>query len=634
MNARRIGYIPLALALVLMLIVLSDVVHAKSVYIVGDEEHPWCDMAWTMHEADVSSQPGWLGRRRVEPEENLARTALSRGGTFWLSWEEDELFTLSGIEPMLADGFEATSYVSSGFFKGESGYPERRTLFLDLGGTFGVNRVHFYPGNAEGWWWQTVGNILGRSYRTSYPPQWTEIGVNDGSPKAVDVYGQPILTPVWGEQREVAATVDVTFPVHRARYVGVSTWARGPFFNLAELEVYGEGFVARSTYTSEIMDLGGLADVGNIRWDAEKHPNGEIRIYTRSGMDGDPNIYWRKAEGDSLSRLDASGHLLTKEGYQNLPYAERGGITYDTDHWSFWSGAYPFEEGLEGMGIVSPAPRRYVQIKVELCGGFDQETRLDWIQFEYSRPPLAQKVIGEVFPVEAIPSQRTTFHYAIEPRIRRGDRGFDHLEIRTPIRVDTVRAVRRDEVDVPFTVDYLDHPTRFVVHFPKIHRNAIGLEVDFDTAVLRYGTTFEGRVFDSSEDEVSQRIVPGDATPKWGGNTLSVRMTLEGALIASVTASPNPFTPNGDGIHDEVVIAYDVLQVVGGVPVSVEMYDLEGRLVRRVYAGRDGSGRYRHTWDGTDDVGRRVPPGMYLYRISVHADAASDTRVGMVSVVY
>ena len=59
--------------------------------------------------------------------------------------------------------------------------------------------------------------------------------------------------------------------------------------------------------------------------------------------------------------------------------------------------------------------------------------------------------------------------------------------------------------------------------------------------------------------------------------------------------------------------------------VAVDLYDLRGRLVRSLVAGRDlGEGSHVLHWDLTDGEGARVPSGVYLAR--VRAGEASATR--------
>ena len=59
-----------------------------------------------------------------------------------------------------------------------------------------------------------------------------------------------------------------------------------------------------------------------------------------------------------------------------------------------------------------------------------------------------------------------------------------------------------------------------------------------------------------------------------------------------------------------------------------------GRLVRQVYTGEDRIGHYERQWDGTDDAGELVPPGVYLYRASVDTDKNQVNQVGTIHVAY
>ena len=598
MNPHRNYYASFALALVLALIALPDVVHAKSVYVIGDEEHPWDEVGAVLEGMDIASHPGWIVPEQVDPERNL----LSEADT-WIWWEPQEelrnLWTESGVAP------DAPMRVW--------------TAFVDLEGLFGVHSVRFFTS----------------SWGTHLPLWEIEVGVNEGDPEDRDVYGLPILEGVWsGKVDPEQAWVEVHFPTHSARYVGVLLRARVPDFSIRDMQVYGEGFVAQSRYRSPVLDLERVSDLGQIRWKGNRDAEARIVLRTRTGTDEDPNLYWRKTEKEELSPLDASGEALTRETYERLPLREQGGITLDREHWSFWSAPYPFEQGEAGVWMASPSPRRYVQIQIELWGDYQAQRGMDFVSFEYSQPALAQKVLGEIAPTEVRASERTTFHYAITPVMERGDRGFDTLEIYTPIRVDTVRSVRWDGAEMPLDVEYLSDPTRFAVHFPRVEEPLLLIEVDFDVSVLRYGTMFRGRVSDSTVDEMPQWVVPGDADFAVESSTLSVQTVLSEPLIASMKVAPNPFTPNGDGVNDEAWIGYDLLQLTEDAPVRVQVYDLSGRLIRTIYSGKDRSDRYRRRWDGKDALGALVSPGVYLIYVSVQGDAIFDSKVRTLMVSY
>ena len=55
-------------------------------------------------------------------------------------------------------------------------------------------------------------------------------------------------------------------------------------------------------------------------------------------------------------------------------------------------------------------------------------------------------------------------------------------------------------------------------------------------------------------------------------------------------------------------------------PVDLMVYDMKGRLVRRLMMAARGSQRagfYRVMWDGTDEIGRPLASGPYAYSLAV-----------------
>ena len=87
-------------------------------------------------------------------------------------------------------------------------------------------------------------------------------------------------------------------------------------------------------------------------------------------------------------------------------------------------------------------------------------------------------------------------------------------------------------------------------------------------------------------------------------------------------------------MNDSAYISYDLLESLGMVSMTIEIRDLAGRLVRQVYTGEDRIGHYERQWDGTDDAGELVPPGVYVYRASVDTDKDRVDKVGTIHVAY
>ncbi|MBN2564611.1 MAG: nuclear transport factor 2 family protein [Candidatus Eisenbacteria bacterium] len=70
---------------------------------------------------------------------------------------------------------------------------------------------------------------------------------------------------------------------------------------------------------------------------------------------------------------------------------------------------------------------------------------------------------------------------------------------------------------------------------------------------------------------------------------------------------PNPFNPT-------TTIAFEVPD--GGARVSLEVYDVSGRLVRTLVDGHEPAGTRTVTWDGRDDEGQPVASGIYFSRMT------------------
>jgi len=106
--------------------------------------------------------------------------------------------------------------------------------------------------------------------------------------------------------------------------------------------------------------------------------------------------------------------------------------------------------------------------------------------------------------------------------------------------------------------------------------------------------------------------------------------------------SPNPFVPSVSG---KTAIRFRVdareagpgetglgSQTSPGNPggeraVTLAVYDVSGRLVRRLVEGRRGPGEYQAEWNGLDDRGVAVSSSVYYYRLSVGGFSASKKMV-------
>ena len=173
------------------------------------------------------------------------------------------------------------------------------------------------------------------------------------------------------------------------------------------------------------------------------------------------------------------------------------------------------------------------------------------------------------------------------------------------------------------------------------HIYALGdlLEVKFKAAIYMAGSLFKAALGRSDVPGSWQRVDPGDATGLVETQTTTVSVLIGGdRVIEDFRIVPQVFTPDGDGVNDVANVQFTVLKVNRPRSIKVYVYGLEGLLVRDLSDGigqrETASGRYEVGWDGCDEDGRMVPPGVYLCRVIVTTDAGKQSAVRTISVVF
>ncbi len=106
-----------------------------------------------------------------------------------------------------------------------------------------------------------------------------------------------------------------------------------------------------------------------------------------------------------------------------------------------------------------------------------------------------------------------------------------------------------------------------------------------------------------------------------------------GSVISGILVSPNPFSPNGDGLYDETNISFYLDREAD---VTVEIFNAQGNRKNVLqqtfhYAGDEQDDRIPHrvaglVWDGRDFGGNIVPYGIYILRIETKYNQAGGTR--------
>ena len=405
---------------------------------------------------------------------------------------------------------------------------------------------------------------------------------------------------------------------------------------LGEFQVFGRGYVPEVTLTSGFMDLGAARNLTGISWEGEAPVGSQIQIRSRTGEDFRWEVtYWQR-RGSNLRNKE----LESREDWLALSTTRKGAVdsTALLKGWSEWSHPYV----TPGESFVSPSPRRFVQLEAKLLTTDpDARTSLKSLSLLF-QAPVATAISGQITPRFAEPGREDVFTYSIHSEIAVGQ-GFDDILILTPspatlldVRMadgsvlDLVEPILVDEDSLrPAGDNFL-----WIRLPPALSRTLAdtpdpSIDLVFTAKVFANGTLVESFVGSSSTPGSWQRVDPVDARPE----NLTVSLALKGKVIGDVSVSSRVFTPNGDGVNDAATIEFSIYQIDEPRPVNVTIYGLGGRQVRRI--GRlERGGTHQIVWNGLDDSDRIVPPGVYIYRVELDADAGSKVATGTVAVAY
>jgi hypothetical protein len=95
--------------------------------------------------------------------------------------------------------------------------------------------------------------------------------------------------------------------------------------------------------------------------------------------------------------------------------------------------------------------------------------------------------------------------------------------------------------------------------------------------------------------------------------------------IQQVVLSPCKPNPGGESFR----IHYAIPERYSGDPVRLEIYDAAGRLVNALIIGNAAPGNHTVSWDGRDGLGRKVPTGIYSYRLDVGGESTTRRLIVM-----
>lgn len=438
--------------------------------------------------------------------------------------------------------------------------------------------------------------------------------------------------------------------------------------SISEFQLFAQGVPQRAIYKTKVTDLGEPVNFGRLFWQATtfrmvdgtpvETPDAaaQVKIEVRTGLDDDPAVYheymdtglervvsrdhYENSLRTRFVRITAASDLSERQPKPGV----RASIGYDSDNWTFWSA--PFVESGQPINLRNGT---YLQFRVTMeSDSFDDFVRLDSLWLE-TAPLLAANVRGEVAPLDdpqpvggitQVPlGEAIEFVYDLQADFETVNApGFDLLRIRTGHQTELKSLQLGESRTETAPAEVVQEPEGLLIRLPEriTRANNPPIRIVFGTEIFEFATTFQSEVLDSGRDVLPQPVVGADVGEALSTNSLRVLGTTgqTTAFIQNLTFSAAVFTPNGDGINDELHIAYSLFRLPEAVPVVLEVYSLDGRRVALVEAGLQSAGPQSLQWDGRDESGRRLPPGLYLVALDLRSEFAADPQYRPLGIAY
>lgn len=536
---------------------------------------------------------------------------------------------------------------------------------LDFGTLIPAERFVWLP--AEG-----VDPFSQEPYRPNYSLKRYELtGSNDvalvnqmEARTPAQVYYQPLDILLNSSDQSFAEVTNMDFSLHYLQFFRIRPIpgdnGRWPRFSAADFEVYGRGFVPHPRWVSTVIDLGQIVNIGQVHFGVSqwrKEDGGEpvpapgaptrVKVEIKTGLDDTPIAF--QTYNDLQQQVEVSRSDYERLKPRVFPWDPpsvgwRGPIIDDQTNWSFWSS--PVRQS--GQRPRVPLGR-YLQLQIQLeTDELWAYARIDSLLIEAS-PLLADRVLGELARaedlhpesqlVQAEPGERIELVCEIRAEFSGvGQSGFDAVRLLTPSASTFLELLMGDPL-VPVEPDSLTiEANGFVVFLPQAVQQSSDdhFRVRFATALFGVADQINAEVFERAGDSLPQGVEGGDVSDEIGTNQL--RIVAQSGSVSSVLGQlaiqPAVFTPQGDGINDQLAIDFTLFQILQDTQVAVDIYSLSGDRVRQMRVDEARSGRQQTVWDGRDDAGRTVPPGLYLVRINIKTDRGSNARVQPIAVAY
>lgn len=420
-------------------------------------------------------------------------------------------------------------------------------------------------------------------------------------PRAYSVFvGTDTLTleKVFENPNTVDTIQTATFNPYVARYVKIviDVMSTNTSTAISEIEVYGEGYLPAGKYVSSVRNFNGKVNVGSFEYVGNVPQGTSASFSFRTGAN---------------PKVDST--------------------------WSSWSEAKSKSDSQ--FDIFEP--RQYIQYQINLSTSNLLSPQIDDIIIKYDTNKVVADVVTKINPQYVPVLRETEFTLSINAQFEPTDYGIDSLIISTPSPSQLAGVFFNG---VPASVLSTINSDFIRIYFPTTVRTSSNIEIKLITTPFLNVNPF---IVKAVSNKVNNNYQQLDSPLNNGIQGWSVVTTgVPEKLIVNSKVAPNPFTPNGDGINDETKITFflgniaEPKTLIGKETrnLQIKVYDLTGRFIKNLINEMTASSAFvaenSVSWDGRDESGSLVRPGVYIYQIFIDSDNGGEYLSKTVVVSY
>ena len=369
---------------------------------------------------------------------------------------------------------------------------------------------------------------------------------------------------------------------------------------IGEFEVFGDGFADEGLFLSRPLaivpsDVG--KNFGRVRWEATVPERTQLSVQLRTG--------------DTIADFDVPD--------------------------SGWS-----QPDSSGAWYPAVEPARLLQYRVSMATNDHNLTpRFEHLEIEYDTDLAVTRALGRVSPNRVAMGVDTTFTYHLDLEFEAGDLGIERLNIEVP---SEARLADGAAISALLSGWESTQQTLALTFAPPLTEST-QLEIPLRTQTHASAHDFRAAVFGPGADPLlgnPLNVTQNQTVDALTGKTYSwsvAASTTADELLSRVRANPAVITPNDDEVNDHTVIEFVLSVVDTPTDISIQIFDLNGRRVRDLRPAPVAAGAFAGpgapgSWDGTDDSGSKVAPGLYLFRVEADLDTGNETKSGVIAVAY